>query len=100
MQTSAPDPNVVAEFRKRKFRQLLAAIPAIAAIVPLVMSEGAGPEGVWGLPIRVLLPVCCVVILAVVVFSLFNWRCPACKAYLGKRMSPRFCSHCGAQLQD
>jgi hypothetical protein len=100
MQADSPDPKIVAEFKKRKLRQLLAAIPAIAAIVPLVMAENAGPDGVWGVPIKVLAPVCIVVVLAVLGFSLVNWRCPACKGYLGKKMSPRFCSRCGVQLQE
>jgi rubrerythrin len=37
---------------------------------------------------------------AAVVFSLFNWRCPACSSYLGKRFNPRFCPSCGAQLHS
>ena len=39
-----------------------------------------------------------VVILGVVLFSLKNWRCPACNAYLGKGMAPSFCSKCGIPL--
>jgi len=33
------------------------------------------------------------------VFSLYNWRCPACNKYLGKQRSPKYCSKCGVALQ-
>ncbi len=28
-----------------------------------------------------------------------NWRCPACGRYLGKRLNPCACQHCGAALR-
>ena len=34
-----------------------------------------------------------------VLFSLANWRCPACHRFLGRYGNPRFCSKCGAPLQ-
>jgi hypothetical protein len=99
MEQKSGDPNVMSEFKQKKTRQLLAAIPAVLAIVPLVIAEDVGPNGLWGIPIIVLAPICLVVILGVLVFSLINWRCPGCKGYLGKKISPRFCSKCGIQLQ-
>lgn len=37
--------------------------------------------------------------LAAVGFSLVNWRCPSCNVYLGRGISPRFCSKCGIELR-
>ena len=34
-----------------------------------------------------------------ILFSLYNWRCPACSKYLGKQRSPKYCSKCGVALQ-
>ena len=99
MEQSHPDPSVTDEFQKRKLRQMMAAIPGVLVIVFLLAAEKAGPEGLVGIPIFVLGPVGIAIILAIVAFSLFNWRCPSCKKYLGKRMSPRFCAKCGVQLQ-
>jgi hypothetical protein len=31
--------------------------------------------------------------------SIINWRCPACKKYMGRSMDPRICRKCGAKLQ-
>jgi Mn2+/Fe2+ NRAMP family transporter len=39
------------------------------------------------------------VILAFINFTAFNWRCPACKKYMGNDMNPRGCKKCGARLQ-
>jgi len=32
--------------------------------------------------------------------SIWNWRCPTCRRYLGKAFNPRFCQSCGAHLRD
>jgi predicted RNA-binding Zn-ribbon protein involved in translation (DUF1610 family) len=33
------------------------------------------------------------------VFSLRNWRCPACNKYLGKGTLPHYCPNCGVELR-
>ena len=35
----------------------------------------------------------------VVVITLINWRCPACKKYLGNSINPKTCPHCKAELR-
>jgi hypothetical protein len=37
-------------------------------------------------------------ILSSVLYSLWNWRCPACGKSLGRSLFPRFCAKCGAKL--
>ncbi len=93
------NPDVMAEFRKRRTRQLIAIAPFLVAISPLLFLENAGPDGLFGIPAVVIAPVCLAVIVAMFIFSFLNWRCPACKGYLGKAMSPKFCQKCGARLQ-
>jgi hypothetical protein len=100
METKGKDPQVVAEFRRRRTRQLIAVVPFVAALIPLFMLEDAGPEGLFGIPAVVVGSVCGAVVIAGFIFSLMNWRCPACRCYLGKAISPRFCQKCGAQLQE
>ncbi len=39
-------------------------------------------------------------LLAAAGFSWFNWRCPACKRYLGNNLSPRHCPKCGVALRS
>ena len=99
MEQRHPDSGVLAEFKKRKTRQLIAAIPAVLMILLLVGAQETGWIGLAGIPATVLQPVAVAIILAVVAFSLLNWRCPSCKAYLGKRINPRFCAKCSEQLQ-
>jgi hypothetical protein len=36
---------------------------------------------------------------AILIFTLQNWRCPACRKYLGKGAFPRFCPRCGVALK-
>ena len=100
MDTKDRDPRVIAEFKRRRTRQIIAVVPIVGALLPLFLLEDAGPEGLFGIPSVVVGSVCGAVVVAGFVFSLINWRCPACKSYLGKAISPRFCQKCGAQLQE
>ena len=87
------------EFARRRKYQL--------AVIPLVFLGLAGfifadsdtgvlfgfPSAVWG-TVGFLLTI------SAIVFSLKNWRCPACNKYLGKGISPKFCQKCGTQLSQ
>lgn len=84
------------QFALRRRKQIILAIPLIAVIVLLVSSEGK--DSVLGMPLTVAGPGAVIVILAGLAFSLYNWRCPACKKYLGKAISPKFCAGCGEEL--
>jgi hypothetical protein len=93
------DPEVLAEFRKRRVRQYIAIVPAILSLVVVLIAGKSDPRGIAGVPMSVLGPVCFGLIFAVVIFSFINWRCPACNAYLGRGGSPTFCRKCGERLQ-
>jgi hypothetical protein len=99
MEQQERDQEVIDSFRKRRGKQLIASVPLILAIIPLIMMDDSAEQALFGIPTIILLPVCIAVVIAGLIFSVFNWRCPACSGYLGKAFSPRFCTKCGAQLQ-
>ena len=99
MEQQERNQEVIDSFRKRKGKQIIATIPLVLAIIPLVMLEDSVEQALWGIPVNILFPVCITVFVAGIIFSIFNWRCPACSGYLGKAFSPKFCTKCGAQLQ-
>lgn len=88
-----------AEFAKRRKRQLLATLPIVAVFVLAIYMRRGGDVSFLGLPYSVILGVVFALLLGTVAFSLWNWRCPACNRYLGKGISPSFCSKCGVPLQ-
>lgn len=86
------------DFATRRKRQLLATIPILAVfVVALFMDEGQGT--VLGMPVTIVAGAVFVLVLGAIAFSLWNWRCPACNRYLGKGISPSFCSKCGVPLR-
>ena len=86
------------EFAKRRKRQWIVLIPVLAVFALfLTMDEATGNTPIG--PASAVLPLGFVITLGVVAFSFMNWRCPACNKYLGKGISPKFCSKCGVQLQ-
>lgn len=88
-----------AEFAKRRKRQLLATIPILIMFVVAMLLRSGQDISFLGIPSSVLLGAFFVLVLGTVAFSLWNWRCPACNRYLGKGISPSFCSKCGIPLQ-
>lgn len=34
------------------------------------------------------------------IYTLINWRCPACGKYLSKRVDPSSCPGCGVKFTD
>jgi rubrerythrin len=39
-------------------------------------------------------------LLAAAGFYWLNWRCPACKKYLGKELNPSHCPNCRVELRS
>ncbi len=93
------DESVIEEFRRRRTRQLVVIVPVVAVLV-FMTTRGEGESiALAGLPEAVVGVTALVIILAVLAFSISNWRCPSCNRYLGKAINPAFCSRCGAQLR-
>lgn len=92
--------RIVAEFRKRRNRQLAVSIPFLVIFVSSLWLRDHPDR----LPVEFSGTTFLVIFLgaigAILAFSLANWRCPACNRYLGKGFSPRFCPKCGARLQE
>lgn len=88
------------EFAAKRRRQLLAAIPGIAGVLAIaVLGEATG--GIrFGLAPAMWQPLGIGIIVGVVGFSLYNWRCPACGRYLGRGWNPAYCAKCGIALRD
>jgi hypothetical protein len=86
-------------FALRRRRQLLVSLPLIALIMGFAFLEKSNTGAFLGIPPSIVLPGFLAMIAGAVVFSLYNWRCPACNKYLGKQRSPKYCSKCGVELQ-
>lgn len=84
------------EYAGRRRRQTLSLIP----VGGLAAATAMGGGGALGLSDQTFFVVMGVVILGFFCFSLVNWRCPSCGAYLGQRLNPRECHTCGATLRD
>lgn len=91
--------EVKIEFKKRKKRQLLIAIPLIPSIFLIAFMGEIQTEIIQGVSNLHLIIGAGVLIVLGLIFSLINWRCPSCKTYLGKRFNPKFCASCGVELR-
>jgi hypothetical protein len=83
-----------AEFARRQKRQFaVAAVIFGGAISMMILRNRAPLES--GMGLMLLLGA----VAAILIFTLQNWRCPACQKYLGKGGFPRFCPRCGVPLK-
>lgn len=98
MEPNRSNAEIIEEFKKKRTRQIMAVGPIILAFIALLSVEG-NPTGIFGLPPSIVLTTSFALIISVLIFSLFNWRCPSCNKYLGKGINPKFCSKCGVQLR-
>ena len=97
MELNRSNAEIIEEFKKKRIRQIMAVGPIILAFIALFSVEG-NPTGIFGLPPNAALTISFALIISVLIFSLFNWRCPSCNKYLGKAINPKFCAKCGVQL--
>jgi len=86
------------QFSAKRRKQIIVAVPLIAVIILLALAGEESEKVVLGMSTAVWVLIAALIIVAGVVFSLYNWRCPACNKYLGKAMSPKFCVKCGVAL--
>jgi len=70
---------------------------ALVVIFILAADEKAGT--IFGMPMTAVAPLLFVFTIGTLVFSLKNWRCPACSRYLGKVWNPKHCHSCGVALR-
>jgi hypothetical protein len=87
--------TVKQEFRRRWIRQLVVTLIALAALA--LSGAFTRNAGVDSGPIPPYLLVA--IVIGLLIFSLVNWRCPACNRYLYRDIYPRHCSGCGTQLR-
>ena len=98
MESNKPNYEIIADFQKKRTRQILALAPVVLAFIGLISVEDK-PTGLFGLSPSMVLGISFAMIISVLLFSLLNWRCPSCNGYMGKAFNPKFCSKCGVQLK-
>ena len=88
------------QFGVRRKRQFMLAIPVLALVVAFgLLADTDSTAGIAGIPLSVAGPPFLMLIVGAIVFSIRNWRCPACDRYLGKNIDPHYCPKCGVALQ-
>ena len=85
----------------RRRRQRLAIGPLLAVLVMiLIWLRVTGTEETDWLKPAIVRPAALLALLYMIGFSLFNWRCPRCNAYLGApKFSYKRCLNCDAELR-
>ena len=91
--------SVQDEFKKRKKKQIIIAAILVPAMIMMVFTSEAQYEVIEGVENQTFTFLGLGAIIGGVIFSLINWRCPSCSKYLGKNINPKFCTHCGTELQ-
>lgn len=86
------------QFKARRTRQLILTVPFILILLGVSFLRHDKTTEVAGISSNGLGIAFLVFVVGILVYSLKNWRCPACNGYLGRTINPRFCQKCGVQL--
>ena len=87
------------EFAVRRNRQVMLAVPLVALVLVITLAGGRRGSGdILGIDRQTFGIGFFALVGGALLFSLRNWRCPACDKYLGKG-SPHFCPRCGVELR-
>jgi hypothetical protein len=88
------DMNIIAEFRRRRRRQLLVLIPALVMLFMYLWANERGTPHVVGIPRDMFEGVALLSLAPLLLFTVSNWRCPSCNEYV-RGFNPRQCPKCG-----
>lgn len=92
------DEQIKREFWQRQGRQLLAL--AVAMFLVLFLAVVYKRSDLFGEFSKGSLMAAQLVVIAVFIgFTAINWRCPACKKYLGHDIYKRACRHCKTRMR-
>jgi hypothetical protein len=95
------EPNeIITKFKAIRKKQLYVLSPImVMMILFIVLLENREFEP-FGVSRTISFTIAGTGILLGLLFSLKNWRCPACDSYLRKNTNPKFCPKCGVKLQE
>jgi rubrerythrin len=89
-----------AEFKRRFIQkqryQVAVFVPVFGAALLLLLSARHVPD--LAAEANTIISGTAVLILGAVAVGWLNWRCPACRRSLGRRLSPDQCPRCGVTL--
>jgi len=97
------------QFAARRKRQWRVTIPTVAAMILGSLILGAIARA--SRPVGGLAPILFrgvglsfvalfgLLLVGLMIFSMRNWRCPACSRSPGLYVNPKFCSNCGIELR-
>lgn len=96
--TNKDTQKIMREFTARRARQIIAVGAAVFSVLLLaVVYKRPDRFGDFSRDSLVLIQV--LLIMAFLVFTVFNWRCPSCKKYLGGDVNRGACKHCGTRFR-
>ncbi len=92
--------EIFEKFKEIKRKQYIVTAPIILVFILLMILYENPDFEIFGLGENILLPIAIVGVVAGLIFSLINWRCPACNGYFRKEINPKFCAKCGVKLRE
>jgi protein-S-isoprenylcysteine O-methyltransferase Ste14 len=93
------DERIIQAFAKRKKIQYLLTIPLALVIIFFVINRINPDFAIGSLTNDTMSIIILVLIIAAILVSLINWRCPNCNKYLGSIFGQKQCPSCGKKLQ-
>jgi hypothetical protein len=85
------------EFLAKRRRHTMMIVPFAILIVAAWLTRG--PDTVLGLEPRTFMILAVAACALAGAWSFYDWRCPACNWFLGRKVNPGACPRCGVALR-
>lgn len=90
--------RIMLESRQRRNRQLRLLIPVFVLAMAAAIGQSIGAIPGPLVDLNYVYWAVVLLVLGGLVYTLANWRCPACNKSLWYRLNPRYCPKCGQAL--
>jgi hypothetical protein len=92
--------SIYEQFKARRTRQIILAILILPILAGLIYLEIGGHEEILGIDADSWSIWSFGIIVLALGYSMYNWRCPSCKKYMGRNINPKNCPRCKISLEE
>ena len=92
--------RAVQSWARRKKRQFYLLVPVAIAFILAIICKFVPDFQIGGVTNSGFLYIFLAVVLLIMVYMRFNWRCPACGNSMGALGNPKQCYKCGVKLRN
>ncbi|MBI1221301.1 MAG: hypothetical protein GC180_01750 [Bacteroidetes bacterium] len=91
--------EIKAAYQRRRKRQLIVALFLVPTFLGMLFLSSNPETSLFGLDYDTLGKIAFGIVICALAYSVYNWRCPGCRKYLGRSINQNYCARGGAKFK-